>query len=654
MDLKKILSKCKGMIIDGIAASEHIDSSGEILDVEGCDISDIHDGIATCNWEHQSESPTDTVGRIIYGKKIFKEEDCEDAKQLAYWKKSGVPLIYIIVELFDQDQHKGAQDLAAMIRHYHSRDLPILARYSIEGSTLSKKGQRLEQSILKRVSITLKPCNKDATSGVLFDPQGSKPKPKDDDIKSIVDKVDKFEHPTFTKLGGSVEIECMPLVEIKKSEAELTKDQIKEVLKNWDGEEDLKTYIRKAMPEVSEEFIDHFADAVEGFKIKIKKFEDLERSVSRLTKAVEAKVNPQPELESIQFGGKQIKPGTGTLSDVSNSFAPRSQIAIIGHEPISQSFVTIPKEKLSGWTDQDLKKLPINHPGLRIDTYPEEIDTSPVVDSNVHGVRLTPDAHALVHGMEMEPKDKLAIKHVGTNKKAFWSKTPSGKVVFVKPDYENDRFGDAEREGAFHNVAKSFFGLGHYIPTVATVRHPKTGQMHSVIEAVPGEHSNAYGTAPTKQEHTNTIKKLGDSGELDKLGLMDIILANPDRHHENYLFTPEGSIKLIDHGLSFGNTPYLPDVNPEYLSKYDAIRRIENRLDPKLQPVNPNTLKWLNTLDPIKFKRELRQNGVPLDYTNESVRRLVELKNHIAANPQTNQYDLHNSPFGGVKMVAEE
>ena len=38
------------MLLDGPFASEAIDSSGEILDIEGCDISDAEAGRAQANW----------------------------------------------------------------------------------------------------------------------------------------------------------------------------------------------------------------------------------------------------------------------------------------------------------------------------------------------------------------------------------------------------------------------------------------------------------------------------------------------------------------------------------------------------------------------------------------------------------------------------
>src|SRR4051812_44232935 len=126
----------RGMIIDGIAASEAIDTSGEILDIRGTDISDLVGGAGCLNWEHRKDSDAgasanDVVGAIIYAKKIFKESDCEDERQQKYWDEVKLPFVYIRAELFDDEGHPGAIALASVIRYYNRRKLPILVRYSI-------------------------------------------------------------------------------------------------------------------------------------------------------------------------------------------------------------------------------------------------------------------------------------------------------------------------------------------------------------------------------------------------------------------------------------------------------------------------------------------------------------------------------------------
>ena len=67
----------RGTIIHGIAASEHLDSSGERIKIEGVDISSLtSDGVM--NMEHQSKEASAIVGKILEAKKILKRSDCEN------------------------------------------------------------------------------------------------------------------------------------------------------------------------------------------------------------------------------------------------------------------------------------------------------------------------------------------------------------------------------------------------------------------------------------------------------------------------------------------------------------------------------------------------------------------------------------------------
>jgi hypothetical protein len=155
-----------GILLDGIFASEQVDSSGEILLVEGCDISTLDkDGVA--NWEHNNDDAEDIVGKVTYAKKILKESDCENERQLRFFKHAKGPYIYGIVELLDEEEHPGASAIAAMLKYSKKRKEPLVVGFSIEGSTLEKDGNLLKRTLARRVAITIKPANKNCISDVL-------------------------------------------------------------------------------------------------------------------------------------------------------------------------------------------------------------------------------------------------------------------------------------------------------------------------------------------------------------------------------------------------------------------------------------------------------------------------------------------------------
>lgn len=336
-----------GQIIDGVFASEAIDSSGEILDIEGCDISTLDkDGIA--NYEHREGDKSDPrggnngeeiVGKILYAIKIMKESDCETDRQRDYWQRIGrIPFIYGMVRLYDGAGHSGAQALAAQIRDHHANGEPALVRFSIEGATLERKGNRLVQCVARRVALTLKPCNRTAISGLIEDPKAplgfdKKPSKQEKQVSDILSglmddrrdtedaKKRENEHPSYRRLGGTVELACVPMI---KDEADLKQAllilQFAKVAKALDAgsyagapstltggaalqREDLRgramaalrdygkkkfdkgefrAFAKTRLPEANDEFIDHFADIAEDYHVKLKKAASDDRDSSEM------------------------------------------------------------------------------------------------------------------------------------------------------------------------------------------------------------------------------------------------------------------------------------------------------------------------------------------------------------------------------------
>lgn len=294
----------KGLLFDGAAASEAVDSSGEKLLVSGCDISEWEEGRGLLNWEHRGPdsngaSPLDTVGKIVYAKKLLTRGDCENARQRKYWDDIKKPYIYIIGRLYDAAGHPAAIALAAQMRDHLANGEKIMCRLSIEGSTLEKEDNVLKRCIARVCAITLKPCNRTCDTGILADPNApdgfDKTPGEKKDILSFEDSV-KAEHPLYTRLGGSVELECDPLLKESDLAKTLTAGMgsaapgrlvggaalgvedkglrakalaaVRDSDEKEFTKEELRSFVKNKLPEASDEFIEHFVNAADELRVK--------------------------------------------------------------------------------------------------------------------------------------------------------------------------------------------------------------------------------------------------------------------------------------------------------------------------------------------------------------------------------------------------
>jgi len=151
--------------IHGIAATEHIDSSGERVSIDGLDISSLDkDGVF--NYEHDGgekaiKVPLQVVGKILECKKIKSPKDCENTHHLIFWKRVQKPFVYVAGELFDDEGHPGSIAVAAMLNYDEKKKHEKkVVNFSIEGAKLLKEGMDVKRSIGRKVSITVHPCNK--------------------------------------------------------------------------------------------------------------------------------------------------------------------------------------------------------------------------------------------------------------------------------------------------------------------------------------------------------------------------------------------------------------------------------------------------------------------------------------------------------------
>jgi predicted NAD-dependent protein-ADP-ribosyltransferase YbiA (DUF1768 family) len=150
----------KGLIIDGIAATEAVDSQGETLSIEGADISALEAGLGRINDNHGKQF-SHSIGRVLSAKKIYKAEDCDTDRQTMYWNKIKRPYIYTKAELYDDAEHPNAKAAAAIIKHLNKDNAPLSVKMSVEGAVLARKdGGVLDRTKVHSVALTFTPANK--------------------------------------------------------------------------------------------------------------------------------------------------------------------------------------------------------------------------------------------------------------------------------------------------------------------------------------------------------------------------------------------------------------------------------------------------------------------------------------------------------------
>lgn len=151
----------KPLEIDACAGSQLRDTQGEMLSVEGADISELQAGKGRWNDNH-GKGFFNSIGRITGAKKIFKEEDCEDDRQRYYWSKVKAPYIYVKGYLYDDEEHPNAKAAAAILRNVHKTDCPLKLKASVEGGVVSRgisDPSLLARTKIHSVALTFTPAN---------------------------------------------------------------------------------------------------------------------------------------------------------------------------------------------------------------------------------------------------------------------------------------------------------------------------------------------------------------------------------------------------------------------------------------------------------------------------------------------------------------
>lgn len=149
------------LYIDMVAGSELMDTQGEVLSVEGADISALENGQGRLNDNH-GKGFFNSVGRVVEAKKIFGPQDCDDERHQYYWEKIKAPYIYVKGYLYDDEDHPNARAAAAILRNIHKSDCPLQLKASVEGGVVQrgmKNPRLLQRTKIHSVALTFTPAN---------------------------------------------------------------------------------------------------------------------------------------------------------------------------------------------------------------------------------------------------------------------------------------------------------------------------------------------------------------------------------------------------------------------------------------------------------------------------------------------------------------
>jgi hypothetical protein len=200
----------KKLWVDMIAGSQLRDTQGEMLSVEGADISELEASRGRINDNH-GKGFTNSIGRITEAKKIFKAEDCDSPRHTYYWNKIKAPYIYCKGYLYNDDDHQNAKAAAAILRNIHKEDSPLQLKASVEGGVLQRglKDERLlAQTKIHSVALTFTPANH-ATLVEPLDLAKTMPEPGDmqliESVKHLAqDNVPSFRH--IVRTGSATKV----------------------------------------------------------------------------------------------------------------------------------------------------------------------------------------------------------------------------------------------------------------------------------------------------------------------------------------------------------------------------------------------------------------------------------------------------------------
>jgi hypothetical protein len=447
----------------------------------------------------------------LFAKKIYGPQDCESERELMFWNEIELPFIYFAGELFDAENHENAKALASIIKYYNKRRLPLLTRYSIEGSTLARldgqgkpnpKGNVLAKTICRKIAVTVRPANQASISSLVTEANVQLAK-SEATISSFEMNIPQIELEPFemaqnaiqefseslhkaltlgsgggsptTAVGGSA------LSKEDLNDKNFVKCQVLAALRDWDKLGTFKQFLKNRLPDADENVLNRFSEMADTIFLKsnlIKKSNIDDYLISGLSK-----LNSNPPSGSVVFRNQHVIPGKLELT---NGPYQGSKLKLLF---VDDKYVYVQPPKAGDQKEVKINKINrklegthfiINQPPVKLNL-PNYIDG--VKHSN-HPLIQFQEQKVLIHGLNLaeqvgkaegSTESRMSKDHV-----CGWYRNSLNKSVYLKPstDYPDDgdgaKLSSAQREVIFHNLMNRFFGLGDFVPTTAIFTHPET------------------------------------------------------------------------------------------------------------------------------------------------------------------------------------
>jgi hypothetical protein len=181
-------------------------------------------------------------------------------------------------------------------------------------------------------------------------------------------------------------------------------------------------------------------------------------------------------------------------------------------------------------------------------------------------------------------------------------------------------FNSARREVLYHDLAHKFFGLGDHVPTTAgftkdgedwSAQQKVDGASHTKFIRIPKDDGMGSTKIIANANHEKILRDLNNSGQMDKLSMMDHLSGHHDRHGGNFLLDDAGSgMHLIDNGTAFdyGNLDRSAPI-PHYRQYVQDLGLHGPGGHESHKQFHPEAQKWLSKLNPENAKKIFAEHG---------------------------------------------